>query len=77
MAAKRVFEVNESSVRKSTLFDGHDRYNCLHLITPTYIALCCQIVDLKAELIRKESQFKREKLGSTEKNINRQPKVSL
>ena len=36
--------------------------------------LCYQIVDLKAELIRKESQFKREKLGSEQK-INRQPKV--
>ena len=33
-----------------------------------------QIVDLKAELARKESQFKREKLGG-EKILNRQPKV--
>ncbi|KAJ7375690.1 hypothetical protein OS493_039563, partial [Desmophyllum pertusum] len=44
MAAKRVFEVNESS-----------------------------FVDLKAELVRKESQVKREKLGAEQK-ITRQPK---
>ncbi|KAM7446695.1 hypothetical protein ABFA07_005047 [Porites harrisoni] len=32
------------------------------------------IVDLKAELIRKESEFKREKLAGTEQKINRQHK---
>ena len=41
-----------------------------------FVIFIHQIVDLKAELIRKESQLKREKFGEEQK-VNRQPKVFL